>query len=333
MNRKTWGIFLLGALVGSSSGSVGNGAPKKQTGLMRHMIQVGELKREYFLYIPTSYNSKSKYPIVMMLHGGGGTGKAAMEETGWDKKAEKEGFIAVFPDATRPDPDLPPRFGSNGQIWNDGSGRFHAGASNVSDVLFLDRILQKTQKDFQVDAHRIYVTGFSNGSSMTFRAGVELSKYVAAIAPVAGAFWLEDVELDHAISVLYMTGTADTLNPMDGGVPRMAGGRRGLGGKAKPTVFQNVQKWVALLDCPTNPKHTSDKNGIRRLSYGPCRNNSEVLFITVEKMGHVWAGGNNKLPKIMVGSDPGLLNATDVIWKFFESHPKMPQREASSSVP
>ncbi len=34
------------------------------------------------------------------------------------------------------------------------------------------------------------MTGFSNGASMAFRVGIELSDRVAAIAPVAGALWI-----------------------------------------------------------------------------------------------------------------------------------------------
>ena len=39
-----------------------------------------------------------------MLHGGGGTAKAAAWETEWTAEAEKEGFIVVFPNALARDP-------------------------------------------------------------------------------------------------------------------------------------------------------------------------------------------------------------------------------------
>ena len=38
--------------------------------------------------------------------------------------------------------------------------------------------------------------------------------------------------------------------------------------------------------------------------------------------GICWAGGATLLPAWMVGRDPGLLDATDVIWEFFATHPR-----------
>jgi polyhydroxybutyrate depolymerase len=39
-------------------------------------------------------------------------------------------------------------------------------------------------------------------------------------------------------------------------------------------------------------------------------------------MGHVWPGGINRLPERLVGKPSDKLNATDVIWDFFKTHPK-----------
>jgi polyhydroxybutyrate depolymerase len=291
-----------------------------QPGLHERTVDVNKNKRKYLLYVPKLYDGKKAVPVVMMLHGGGGTGKAAMEETGWDKKAEKERFLAVFPTATRPDPKKPPKFSTNSPTWNDGSGRFHAGKKNVPDVKYLIAVLDDIASSCSIDDKRIYVTGFSNGASMTFRAGAELSDRIAAIAPLAGAFWLKDVKLKRAVPALYITGTADTLNPLRGGFPRMAKGRRGIGGRKKPPVKDSISRWASLLDCDEKPKETSEKDGVKRVVYGSSGKQAEVVFITVEGMGHVWPGGNNKLPEWMVGSDPKKFNAADVVWKFFKKH-------------
>ncbi len=36
--------------------------------------------------------------------------------------------------------------------------------------------------------------------------------------------------------------------------------------------------------------------------------------------GHIWPGGKNFLPELIVGKATDTLNATDAIWKFFMSH-------------
>ena len=43
------------------------------------------------------------YEVITMLHGGGGTGQGAREQTGWDLKADKETFLVVFPEGSRRD--------------------------------------------------------------------------------------------------------------------------------------------------------------------------------------------------------------------------------------
>ena len=155
------------------------------------IIHLGGMDRHYTVHVPPRYDGKRPVPVVIMLHGGGGTGRAAAFETGWSAKADQAGFLAVYPEATPPDPAKPSQFRTNGQIWNDGSGRFHAGQRGIDDVGFLNAMLDEVAARFTVDPRRVFVTGFSNGASMTFRVGEELSHRVAAIAPAAGICWSE----------------------------------------------------------------------------------------------------------------------------------------------
>ena len=170
---------------------------------------------------------------------------------------------------------------------------------------------------FAIDEGRIFVTGFSNGASMSFRTGAELSNRITAIAPVAGASWLEPLTLERPVPMLYITGTADPLNLIEGGVPRLAtGGSDKVRAKPKPPVRDSILKWTTALGCPATPRATSDANGIRTEFYGPGRDGAEVVYITVEGLGHTWAGGKSLLPEFMVGKQSAKIKATDVIWEF-----------------
>ncbi|NUN50753.1 MAG: dienelactone hydrolase family protein [Candidatus Brocadiae bacterium] len=288
-------------------------------GLQERTVRSDGLDRRFLLHVPLRYDGKSPVPVVVMLHGGGGTGKGAIEETGWDRKAEAEGFLAVFPDATRPDPAKPPQFSANPQIWNDGSGRFHAGAGDVSDVAYLAAVLDDLEAAFAVDRRRVYVTGFSNGASMAFRAAAELSDRFAAVAPAAGALWPAELKLDRPVPLLYITGTADTLNPLEGGGPRPAAGGPAIGGREKPPVRDSIARWAAAVGAPEKPTATASEDGVATESRAaPGR---DVVLVTVEGMGHTWAGGKNLLPESLVGKTSDRLNATDAIWEFFAAHP------------
>jgi polyhydroxybutyrate depolymerase len=286
-------------------------------------IRAGTLDRRFTVHVPPGYDGKKPVPVVVMLHGGGGTSQAAALETGWGAKADEDGFLAVFPNAIPPDPNAPSSFARNPQLWNDGSDRFYPGQNAVDDVGFIAAMLDDLQARFAVDRKRIYVTGFSNGASMSFLVGARLAGRIAAIAPVAGASWMSRVEPQRPLSMLYLTGTADPLNPIEGGVPRLAsGGSDRVRGKPKPPVRDSILKWAEALGCPATPREKSPAKGVRTQSYGPCRDGAEVVYLAVEGLGHTWAGGKSLLPDYMVGARSDRIRATDVIWEFFERHPR-----------
>lgn len=242
-----------------------------------------------------------------------------MQESKWDQKADKEGFFAVFPDGMRPDPSKRARFRDNPQSWNDGSNRKNVDATQrrVDDIAFVNAMLDDLISRFPVDQNRIYATGFSNGSSMAFRAGRELSTRIAAIASASGTDWL-DTPVSRPVSMLYITGTADTLNPIDGGDQTFLG--RVVG--KKPSVKAQIEKWTEMLGCPSTQQVIRNKDGVTSIAYGPCREDSEVVYYTIKGMGHTWAGGMSTLPEFMVGETSGKMMANDVIWEFFLKHPK-----------
>ena len=100
-------------------------------------IQSGGLERSVLVHIPPAYDGNTPLPLVLMLHGMGGTAANSMRETGWSEKADLETFIAAYPEATRPDPLQPPSLRRNPQAWNDGSGRFHAAATETRNFALL----------------------------------------------------------------------------------------------------------------------------------------------------------------------------------------------------
>jgi poly(3-hydroxybutyrate) depolymerase len=50
---------------------------------------------------------------------------------------------------------------------------------------------------------------------------------------VAGTCWIKSPKPANALSLWYITGTADSLNPIEGGYPKLAFGGKEQGGAAK----------------------------------------------------------------------------------------------------
>jgi len=280
-------------------------------------VRLAGFNRHFIVHVPPTFDGKRKLPVVIMLHGAGGTGQQAMEQTGWDRKADSETFIAAFPDGVAEHPKLPPSFLLNPQTWNDGSGRHASGRRKDADADFIGYIIETLQTRYDADPSRIYLTGFSNGASMTFRLGVELSDQLAAIAPVAGHLFIHDHQLKRALPTLYLIGREDPLELPAGGVLRIRGEEI-----EQPPIEQNLRQWRDLDRCPLAPSSDASADGVEQIVFDDCGDGAQVVEYFIDDMGHVWPGGVNRLPARIVGKQSHKLNATDVIWNFFKAHPK-----------
>jgi polyhydroxybutyrate depolymerase len=285
------------------------------------VLQVGDRERRYVIHVPESYDGKHAVAVVIMFHGGGGNAKNAIAETGWTSKADRVGFLVAFPEGSPPNPAKPSNFRTNPQTWNDASNRFPAEKMNIDDGAFTRAVIDDLSARFNVDARRVFLVGFSNGSSLVYRLGVELSDRVAAIAPVAssGLRLADPLQLQQPVSLIAIHGLDDRLNPVEGGDVK------GLGRSdidTRPPIKNSVERWARMLACPSKPELFLNENKVSVLRYGPCTKQSEVVFYTIEDTGHTWPGGVSILPRWLVGKTTNKLKATDVIWEFFQNHPK-----------
>jgi len=279
-----------------------------------------KLTRTFIVHVPPGFDGKAKVPVVIMLHGSGGSGEDAIAVTGWDVKSDREGFIAVFPDGIPPNPSLPARFGTNPRRWNDGSGDPGAsGADNVDDLGFISALIDFLEARYAADPARIFCAGFSNGASMAFSVGLNLSNRIAAIAPVSGHLWSRENRLAYPVPLLFIIGTKDPLNPIDGGNVKLPGGKI----EYRPPIEDSLKEWERMLVCGPEVQ-TARGNGVIQITYDECDKGGEVEYYRVRGLGHIWPGGRSQLPEELVGKPSDNLNATDVIWDFFKAHPRTP---------
>jgi len=314
-------MFVAAVISAMAGAPTPSNQPVPAAGNHDESIDVGtganKMTRTFIVHVPPGFDGKSKVPVVIMLHGAGGSGAGAMPETGWDAKAEREGFIAVFPDGTPPRPALPARFLLNPRLWDDGSGRGAIAAGKVDDVGFISAMIDYLETRYAADPERIYCTGFSNGASMTFSVGLNLSNRIAAIAPVSGHLWYRDKQLSYPVPLLFIIGTKDPLNPIDGGKVALPWGIT----EDSPPIEDSLKEWERMLGCGPEVQ-TARGNGVMEITYNECDRGGEVEYYRVRGLGHIWPGGTNRLPERWVGKPSDDLNATDVIWDFFKAHPR-----------
>ncbi|MGB8646007.1 MAG: PHB depolymerase family esterase [Anaerolineae bacterium] len=278
-------------------------------------MTVGALERTYLLHIPTGYTAARAWPLVILLHGGGGTGKEMMTHTrgGMNALADQEGFIVAYPDGID-------------KQWNDGRqlDQVRAMRENIDDVGFLSALIDRLIDTRNVDSHRVYAAGISNGGMMTERIACELTGKLAAIGIVAAPLSLElstTCKPTGPIPVVLMAGVADPLVPYGGGEIKLLNIERGQGLSIPDTIrFWTTNAGCAgaptILDLPdTDPK---DGTRVRRETYDSCRAQSAVILYTITGGGHTWPGGAQYLPEAIVGKVSRDMDANLVLWEFFK---------------
>jgi polyhydroxybutyrate depolymerase len=277
--------------------------------------------RSYKLHIPPSYNKNTKTPVVIYLHGGGGSTDAA-EQDGLNSDSDKFGFILVAPGGTGIFPDKFLTWNS-GQ-WDGGTCCGSAYQNNIDDVGFISSLIDEVKTKVNVDPKRIYATGISNGAMMSYRLACELTNKIAAVAAVAPPAVPAGCNPSRPIAIMHIHGTADPCVPINGG---KGGGclSKAFGFDSSKDTFvgqsavQMVNWWVKANGCLGDSSPAYAKGKANCQSYGECRSGTEVQFCKVEDMGHIWPGGHQYLPAKLVGLTSYDISF-DQMWEFFQKH-------------
>jgi polyhydroxybutyrate depolymerase len=274
----------------------------------------GGLTRTYRAFHPASAGAHPA--LVVMLHGGFGTGTQAEGAYGWDAAASRSGFVVAYPDGI-------------GRAWNAGRCCGRPFAEHVDDVAFITAVIRDAETRDGIDPARVYVTGMSNGAIMAYRMACESPVRIAAIGPVAGDL---EVPCDRPlapVSVMAIHGTADGNVPFDGGY-----GTKGVTHTDHLGVAGSLARWRAIDRCA--PADVTVRSAVRT-ERTACAGETEVVVIAVEGAGHQWPGAKPPPPAAarLLGLDQPstALDATATLWGFFERHIAAPASRSSAPAP
>ena len=155
---------------------------------------------------------------------------------------------------------------------------------------------------------------------MCYRLAAEMSDRIAAIAPVGGTMALGDVKPAQPVSVIHFHGTLDTLVPFEGGQGRKAPLL------TLKSVEDSVSSWAKLNGIGRPPKEAeaisknTDELKVTRQEFGTGNEGTEVVLIVIEGGGHTWPGAEP--PVKFLGKSTMTISANDLMWSFFDKHPR-----------
>jgi len=273
----------------------------------RSMISSGE-KREYLLYVPRSYDRTKPAPLVISMHGANGWPTQQMDLTEWNRLADSQGFIVVYPSGLD---------GVGPRVWR-------VGPDFAKDVRFISEMIDKVEAAYNIDPARVYANGFSNGGGMAFVLSCALSDRIAAVGMVGAAqtlpwSWCRE---RRAVPMIAFHGTEDHFAFYNGGMSWVA-----------PHPFPAVPIWTANWArrnrCGTTPVESTPAADVIRREYTNCADDAAVVLYTIRGGGHTWPGSGEQMPEWFVGRTSRSIDASSEMWAFFRAHPL--SRKPSSS--
>ncbi|UKN02431.1 T9SS type A sorting domain-containing protein [Paracrocinitomix mangrovi] len=167
-------------------------------------IQVNGVTRQYYKYVPVNYDPiTEEVPLIIFLHGLGGTA-SQLTAMGMHPIADTARFIIIYPQG------LANGQGSN--AWNNNTLL----SSSGEDVLLMSRLIDTLNNDHNIDLSRVYMSGISMGSIMTYTTLNVLSDRIAAAVCHIGTMSTIDLgnyTPDYPTPILHIHGTNDGTVP------------------------------------------------------------------------------------------------------------------------
>lgn len=249
------------------------------SGVSLEEIVSGGRDRSYRLFIPT--DAPAPLPLVLELHGSGGSAEGQARTSQLDALAEREGFAVASLEA------------DTGRRWN-----VPVTDDRADDVAYVSDVIDSVGSMACIDLSRVYATGFSGGARMSSQLGCDLNDRIAAIAPVAGLRWPGPCE-GRPIPVLTFHGLADQQNTYRGGAD-------GRGDEWVESVPEALAGWSGYNGCDAEVIFEDPEGPLSTMRYAGCDSGSEVRLIRIDDLGHTWPRDE--------------IDATVAMWEFFERH-------------
>ena len=146
-----------------------------QTGFLDRVVAIDGEEYRYQVYVPRSFSTSAKWPVVVSLHGGGEYGSDGIRQT-----------AGALANAIRRFPDRLPAIAIFPQARADKTPGWHLGGGRAA-LAALDR----TMTEFNGDPARVYLTGYSAGGNGTlFLASRHPDRFAAllVICPFVAEF-------------------------------------------------------------------------------------------------------------------------------------------------
>ena len=250
------------------------------SGVSSQQLTSGQRPRMYRLFVPPGYDGRQRLPLVLDLHGSGGSSAGQARNSGFEILSASEHFVVATLDAVDARWNVPVQQG------------------RPDDVAYVSDVISDVASRVCTDEARVYATGFSGGARMSSLLGCRLGSRIAAIAPVSGLRFPAPCT-GRTVPVLTFHGLADPQNTYDGHLADR-------GGEWDESVPEALAGWARHNGCKGDAILEDPPGPLSTLRYQGCADGTEVRLIRIDGLGHTWTRKE--------------VDTTAVMWHFFKSH-------------
>ncbi|MFZ4621759.1 MAG: alpha/beta hydrolase family esterase [Bacteroidota bacterium] len=208
--------------------------------------------------------SSSPQHIIFILHGSGGNGMQMFREaSSLQTIADRERILLVYPDGYK-------------HFWNEcrKAATSDANLENINEQTFFLSMIRRLSLTFGTDTNTAFALGFSGGGHMSYKLALTLpDKFKAITAVVANlpdSVNMDCTESGIPVSVMIVNGTADGVNPYNGGEVKVSNVKLGT----VRSTEQTFRYWSSLAGYSGEPRKEAlpdtiktDSVSIERYSY------------------------------------------------------------------
>jgi poly(hydroxyalkanoate) depolymerase family esterase len=271
----------------------------------------------------------------MVLHGCHEDHEVIRRDTDFNRIADREGFLVVYPDITS---YAEPRSSDCWGFWLD--QHIHRGGGEVQD---LAEIIREVRREFRVDPDRIHIAGLSSGAAMAMAALVAHPNLFASGVSTAGVPYSET-----PTSVSASCSNPGVFKPLEDVVAAMDAE---MGDRKRPVPILVIHStgdcqvhiraserirdsWGLAFGVDTTspaPAVSGVTKGTRwtRSQYADPQGRTVVETLFVDGLPHGWHGDRDG--KFAFSKAP---DTAELAWEFFKVHPLNPDgREADRQQP
>ena len=253
-----------------------------------HTIMVDGVRRTFLLAEPAGAASA----IVLSLHGTRSSAPGQARLTHMATLAEREGAVVAFPQAIVP-------VGSGFEWDLDG------------DLSYLCQLVDVLRNRYATSSDRVSMAGMSGGARMSCHFAQVRPETLSMVGAVAGLRAPGDPPPSRAVAILAFHGTADRINPYDGGHTD----------RWKESVPEAARRWAVANGLPAKPIDLTMSPALTRSTYGREGQPGEVTLWTARGAGHTWPGARvGFFLRLLLGRTTTEIDATAKIWSFAQGH-------------